>query len=217
MPEMPTMPTVPTMPTMNVQPVILQGAHVRLEPLRADHLDALCTVGLDETLWRWSRLVITSRQEMQKFIDTALDEQTAGVSLPFATTDRHSGKVVGSTRFLTIDCPNRNVEIGWTWIAPAWQRTAINTEAKYLMLRHAFEQWGCIRVALKTDELNERSQAAIARIGAKKEGRFRNHMITSTGRIRHSVYFSIIAEEWPAAKLRLEAMLARKRVTVPRA
>lgn len=194
---------------MEIQPVILEGASVRLEPLCADHLAGLCAVGLDENIWRWFLVEITTRQEMQEFIDTALDEQAAGVSLPFATIDRHSGNVVGSTRFLTIDCPNRNVEIGWTWIPPQWQRTAINTEAKFLMLRHAFEQWGCIRVALKTDELNERSRAAIARLGAKEEGHFRNHMIVSSGRIRNSVYFSIIDSEWPEAKRRLEAMLAR--------
>ncbi len=194
---------------MEILPITLEGARVRLEPLSMDHLDALCAVGLDENIWRWFRVAALDRPQMREFIEIALQDQAKGVTLPFATVEAASGRVIGSTRFAAIERADRNLEIGWTWIAPPWQRTAINTEAKYLMLRHAFEQWGCIRVALKTDELNERSRAAIARIGAKEEGRFRNHMIVSTGRIRNSVYFSMIAEEWPTAKQHLEAMLAR--------
>ena len=120
-----------------------------------------------------------------------------------------SGRAIGSTRFAAIDVENRRVEIGYTWIAPAWQRTPVNTEAKYLMFRHAFETLGCVRVELKTDSLNERSRNAIARVGATQEGIFRNHMVTHSGRLRHSVYFSIIDADWPAVKVTLEAKLAR--------
>ncbi len=129
--------------------------------------------------------------------------------MPFATIEKSSGMVVGSTRYGNIDMAHRRVEIGWTWIAPRWQRTAVNTEAKYLMIGHAFEKLGCMRVELKTDSLNERSRNAILRLGAKEEGTFRNHMITSSGRIRHSVYFSIIDSEWPAIKVCLEGKLSR--------
>jgi N-acetyltransferase len=193
--------------SMNIRPVILEGKHVRLEPLLADHLDALCAAGANENTWRYLWFPIDTPENMEKFVSSALEDQASGIALPFATIEKTGGRVIGSTRFLAIDRPHRRVEIGGTWIAPDWQRTAINTEAKYLMLRHAFETWGCIRVELKTDSLNERSRAAIARIGAKEEGVFRNHMITWSGRLRHSVYFSMIQEEWPAAKARLEAML----------
>jgi RimJ/RimL family protein N-acetyltransferase len=142
---------------------------------------------------------------MSAYIATALEEQARGVSLPFALIEKAGGKAIGSTRYGNIDRTHHRVEIGWTWIAPLWQRTAINTEAKYLLLKHAFEKLGCIRVELKTDSLNERSRAAILRIGAREEGTFRNHMITSTGRFRHTVYFSILDSEWPEVKSRLQA------------
>jgi RimJ/RimL family protein N-acetyltransferase len=127
--------------------------------------------------------------------------------LPFALIEKSSGRAIGSTRYGNIDRTHYRVEIGWTWVAPAWQRSAVNTEAKYLLLQHAFETLGCIRVELKTDSLNEKSRVAILRIGAREEGTFRNHMITSSGRIRHSVYFSILDSEWPAVKSRLRTML----------
>ena len=144
---------------------------------------------------------------MAAYIDAALAEQARGVSLPFTIVEKSSGKPVGCTRFANIDRVHRRVEIGWTWVAKTWQRTAVNTESKYLLLRHAFETLGCIRVELKTDSLNEKSRAAILRIGAREEGIFRNHMITASGRIRHTVYFSIVDSEWPAAKSRLEQRL----------
>jgi RimJ/RimL family protein N-acetyltransferase len=194
---------------MNIQPITLEGAHVRLEPLTMAHLDSMTDAGADESLSRYLPYPIHTPAQMRDFIATALDEQARGVSLPFATVDWGTARVVGSTRFLNIDRHHQRVEIGGTWIAPAFQRTSINTEAKYLMLRHAFEAWGCIRVELKTDSLNEQSRVAIARIGAREEGIFRNHMITWSGRIRHSVYFSITSEEWPAVKSRLEHLLAR--------
>ena len=192
---------------MIVQPVTLEGKCIRLEPLSLAHHAALCHVGLDQDVWRWITAPVRTPEEMRAYIETALAEQAAGTALPFATIERASGRAIGSTRYGNIDRSNRRVEIGWTWIARPWQRTAVNTEAKYLMLRHAFETLGCIRVELKTDSLNERSRKAILRIGAQEEGTFRNHMITASGRIRHTVYYSIIDSEWPAVKANLEEKL----------
>jgi RimJ/RimL family protein N-acetyltransferase len=192
---------------MEVVPVTLEGRHIRLEPLSHAHADGLAEVGLAEELWRWIPTPVRTKSEMVEYLDTALDEQRRGISLPFATIEKTSGRPIGSTRFANIDCTHHRVEIGWTWIAPDWQRTAVNTEAKFLMLRHAFETLKCIRVELKTDSLNEKSRAAIQRIGAKEEGIFRNHMITASGRLRHTVYFSIIDSEWPAAKTALQQKL----------
>ena len=188
-------------------PVSLEGRHVRLEPLAKAHLTELAQVGLEEELWRWIPTPVRTQEEMAAYIETALDEQERGVSLPFAIIDRATGRAIGSTRYGNIDRTHRRVEIGWTWVAREWRRTAMNSEAKYLLLKHAFETLACMRVELKTDSLNERSRAAILRIGAREEGIFRNHMITSSGRIRHTVYFSIIDSEWPAVKARLESIL----------
>ncbi len=193
---------------MIVMPVTLEGAHVRLEPLAKTHLEGLAAVGLDEELWRWIPTSVRTQEEMAGYIETALGEQERGVSLPFAIVEKATGRTIGSTRYGNIDRTHHRVEIGWTWVAREWQRTAINTEAKYLLLKHAFETLGCMRVELKTDSLNERSRAAILRLGAREEGIFRNHMITASGRIRHTVYFSIINSEWPAVKARLEAKLS---------
>jgi len=196
--------------TLNIQPVTLEGRYIRLEPLSIDHHAALSEVGLAEELWRWIPQPVRTPEDMRDYIATALRGQAEGNALPFATVERATGKVIGSTRYMNIDKANRRVEIGSTWLTPAWQRTTANTEAKFLMLRHAFETLGCLRVELKTDSLNEKSRNAILRIGAKEEGIFRNHMVTSTGRIRHSVYYSIIDSEWPGVKARLEEKLARK-------
>jgi N-acetyltransferase len=192
---------------MTAMPVTLEGRCVRLEPLAKAHLAGLAEVGLDEELWRWIPTQVRTAEEMAAYIETALEEQTRGVSLPFAIVEKATGRAIGSTRYGNIDRTHHRVEIGWTWVAREWQRTAVNTEAKYLLLRHAFETLGCIRVELKTDSLNEKSRAAIARIGAQHEGIFRNHMITASGRIRHSAYYSIIDSEWPAVKARLESKL----------
>jgi RimJ/RimL family protein N-acetyltransferase len=194
---------------MLVEPITLEGQHVRLEPLSAEHHAQLCEVGLDQELWRWTTVQLGTPEEMRAYMETALREQAAGTALPFATVERSSGRAIGSTRFGNVDAPNARVEIGWTWIGRPWQRTAVNTEAKYLMLRHAFENWRCNRVELKTDSLNARSRAAILRLGALEEGTLRNHMISHTGRLRHSVYFSIINSEWPTVKAGLEEKLAR--------
>jgi RimJ/RimL family protein N-acetyltransferase len=147
---------------------------------------------------------VHSPADMVAYVEAALAELEAGQSLPFATLDRQSGRVVGSTRFGSLDRRNLRVEIGWTWIARPWQRSPVNTEAKYLMLRYAFEELGCMRVELKTDALNERSRRAIARLGAVEEGVLRSHMVTAHGRVRDTVYYSIIAPEWPAVRARLE-------------
>ncbi len=189
---------------MLIEPVTLEGRSVRLEPLSFSHHASLSEVGLDEELWKLSPQPVRTPPEMLAYIDEALEGQARGTSLPFATIEKSSGRAIGSTRFSNIEMPHRRLEIGWTWIARAWQRTAVNTEAKYLMLRHAFETLDCMRVEFKTDSLNERSRNAILRLGAKEEGTFRNHMLTSTGRKRHSVFFSIIDSEWPDVKTRLE-------------
>lgn len=164
-------------------PVTLEGAHVRLEPLSIDHFSALCEVGLDPELWRWINTLIRTETDMRRYIEEALAGQRSGTVLPFATIDRKSGRAVGSTRFGNIDERNRRAEIGWTWIAPPWQRTAVNTEAKYLMLRHGFEERGCIRIEFKTDALNTQSRKALLRIGAREEGILRKHMVTESGRL----------------------------------
>jgi RimJ/RimL family protein N-acetyltransferase len=190
-----------------IAPVTLEGQHVRLEPLSVAHHADLTAVGLEQELWRWIPTQVRTPEEMSAYIETALTEQERGVSLPFAIVEKSGGRAIGSTRYGNIDRAHHRVEIGWTWVASAWQRTVVNTEAKYLLLRHAFETLGCMRVELKTDSLNERSRAAILRIGAREEGTFRNHMITSTGRIRHTVYFSIIDSEWPDVKARLQSKL----------
>ncbi len=192
---------------MNLTPPILEGSHVRLEPLSESHHEGLCAVGLDPALWELIPVRILDRDQMLRMIRAQLAEQEKGLSIPFATVERASGTVVGATRFMNIDATNKRVEIGSTWIAKPWQRTAINTEAKYLMMRHAFETLGCNRVEWKTDSLNTQSRNAILRLGATQEGIFRQHMVTWSGRLRDTVYFSMIAPEWPAAKGRLEERL----------
>ncbi len=191
---------------MNSAPA-LAGRHVRLEPLSLEHLDGLCAAGLETSLWQWIPTPVRNREEMRQFVETALDERERGVSQPLATLLRDTGQVVGSTRFANMDLNNRRVEIGWTWIGVPWQRTAVNTEAKYLMLCHAFETLGCQRVELKTDALNSRSRQAILRLGAKEEGILRKHMVAYSGRVRDTVYFSILDDEWPSVKARLQAKL----------
>ncbi len=193
---------------MQIDPVVLEGRHVRLEPLTREHHEALCQVGLEEELWRWIPVPVQTPAQMAEYIDTALKDQASGMALPFAQIEKSTGRVIGSTRYANIERAHHRVEIGWTWIGRPWQRTAINTESKYLLLRHAFETLGCMRVELKTDSLNAKSRAAILRIGAREEGTFRNHMITSQGRIRHTVYFSIVDTEWPEVRSRLELKLS---------
>jgi len=190
-------------------PMTLEGSVVRLEPIRRGHAQLFWDVAKNdvEDIFRWIPYSMKTREDFEKLVDKAFVEQDRGESVVFATVERGSGKTIGSTRFMNIDRANKRVEIGSTWIAPAWQQTAVNTEAKYLMLRHAFEVWGCIRVELKTDALNKKSRNAILRIGAKEEGTLRRHLVTSTGRVRDTVYFSILDSEWPEVKARLESKL----------
>ena len=180
---------------------------MRLEPLEIKHLDALCEAGSQEEIWRWTTNNIRGKVDMRNYIETALNEFDRKISLPFVTVEKSSNNIIGSTRFGNIDVKNRRAEIGWTWINPKWQRTCINTEAKLLMLTHAFETWKCIRVELKTDVLNEKSRKAILRIGAKEEGILRQHLITDAGRFRDTVYFSIIDSEWRSIKADLNDKL----------
>jgi RimJ/RimL family protein N-acetyltransferase len=195
-------------PAGPAQPVTLEGSHVRLEPLGEAHTDDLARVAFDPEIWRWTTNSISTRDELREFIELALRDARAGSALPFATIDRARGRAVGSTRFGYIALEHRRLEVGWTWLGRDYQRTVINTEAKYLMLRHAFEVLGVNRVELKTDVLNDRSRAAILRLGAKEEGILRKHIITDSGRVRDSVIHSILDDEWPAVRARLEARLA---------
>jgi RimJ/RimL family protein N-acetyltransferase len=195
-----------------VVPLTLEGSLVRLEPLRREHADLFWEVAKNdlEEVFRWIPYSMKTREDFQRLIAKAFDEQERGESVVFATVEQSSGRVIGSTRFMNIDRVNRRVEIGSTWIAPPWQRTGVNTEAKYLMLRHAFEVWKCMRVELKTDALNQKSRSAILRIGAREEGTLRRHLVTWTGRVRDTVYFSILDNEWPDVKARLEGMRTRR-------
>lgn len=194
---------------MSADHLALIGATVRLEPMRAEHLDAICAVGLDPSIWQWMPVQVRDRDGMRAFIADALAEAQQGTSVPFVTMLKETGAVVGSTRFLNIVRPHRRVEIGGTWIAPAFQRTRVNSEAKYLMLCHAFDVWQCQRVEFKTNALNAASRTAILRLGAVEEGTLRKHMLNADGSTRHSTYFSIIDDEWPAVKARLESWLER--------
>jgi RimJ/RimL family protein N-acetyltransferase len=188
---------------MHVPPVTLRGAAVRLEPLTIDHVPALSSVGLEPELWRWIPTQVTNPGEMRAYVARALEERDRGVSQPFAIVDQATDQVIGSTRYCSIEPVHHRLEIGWTWITPTFQRTAANTEAKLLLLSHAFETLHANRVELKTDVLNLQSRNAILRLGAVQEGIFRRHVITASGRVRDSVYFSIIDTEWPAIKARL--------------
>jgi len=190
-------------------PATLEGHVVRLEPLSMDHLDAFCEAGLYPELWTHNAWPVRDRDAMKAYIEKALRGVEQGHMLPFATTLTATGEVVGSTRFGAIDLINKRMEIGWTWITPAWQRTAVNTEAKLLMLRYAFDTVGCNRVEWKTDALNERSRNAILRLGAHYEGCLRAHMVREDGSLRDTVYYSVLRDEWPAVRERLEARLDR--------
>jgi RimJ/RimL family protein N-acetyltransferase len=193
-----------------LEPVVLEGSFVRLEPMSMDHHARLSDVGLDPEIWRYTIVMIRTPEEMRDYMKSAIELQRGGTSLPFVTIERSSGRVVGSTRFGNYDPANRRIEIGWTWLARPWQRTALNTEAKYLMLTHAFEKLHSVRVELKTDVLNEPSRKSMLRIGAKEEGVLRKHTLMWTGRYRDSIYYSVLDEEWPAVKVQLEKMLVRR-------
>ena len=199
-------------PAFTPAPVTLTGEWVRLEPLSLErHLDPLASIALDPDLWRWTLNVVQTKDDLRRYLEEALREQAEGRSLPFATIDLASGRAAGCTRFGNIETRHRRVEIGWTWVGREYQRTRVNTEAKLLMLQHAFETWGCHRVELKTNVLNERSRNAMLRIGAKEEGILRKHALNDRGVPRDTVYYSVIDSEWPVVKTRLHAMLGESR------
>ena len=192
---------------MQIEKTTLSGKGVRLEPLAEQHLPGLAEAVRDGELWLLPVTMVPRPEALPKFLADAEAQFHAGRELTFATIDQASGRVVGSTRFRTIEAAHRRVEIGSTFIAQSWQRSHVNTEAKYLMLRHAFEHWQCNRVEFLTDFLNIKSRAAIARLGAREEGILRCHMVMPDGRIRDSVIFSLVAPEWPQAKARLASWL----------
>ena len=192
-----------------VEPVVLEGTRVRLEPLRADHLADLELVAFDLPVWQWTIMGPQDEAGLRRWVETALANQDVGTERPFATIDLASGRAIGSSRYMTIVPEHKRLEIGWTWVGTAFQRTGANREAKLLQLTHAFETLGANRVEFKTHARNERSRNALAGIGATFEGVFRNHTIMPDGSLRHSAYFSVIAEEWPAVKAALVARLAR--------
>ena len=195
---------------MNIQPVTLTGQFVRLEPLSEAHVPGLAAIGMDDEIWKYMLYgPIRSEADIRNWVRDMLDRAAQGTDLPFAVIDQATGCVAGATRYLEIRPAHRGLEIGGTWYGAAYRRTRVNTESKYLLLEHAFERLGCIRVQLKTDSRNERSRRAIERIGAVPEGVLRNHMILPDGLVRHSVYYSILDTEWPGVKARLKEMLAR--------
>jgi RimJ/RimL family protein N-acetyltransferase len=192
-----------------LEPVILTGRLIQLEPLRLDHVPRLAEVALDPAIWQWTIARPASETDVRAWAETAIANWEAGTESPFATIDVASGRPIGSSRYMNIALEHRRLEIGWTWVAPAWQRTGANREAKLLMLGHAFETLGCRRVEFKTDSLNERSRTALLGIGATFEGIFRNHMVMPDGRMRHSAYYRVIDDEWPEVRTALERSLAR--------
>lgn len=195
---------------MEVNPVVLTGKHVRLEPMTETHVPALAEIGVGQPFWDFMLYGnITTVDDMRNWVWDILAREKKGTDLPFVAIHLASGRVAGATRYLNIEPQHRGLEIGGTWYGPEFQRTVVNTECKYLLLGHAFETLNCIRVQLKTDLRNERSQKAIERIGAVKEGVLRNHMILPDGRFRHSVFYSILDTEWHDVKKRLEAMMER--------
>ncbi len=197
-------------PNFDPQPVQLNGRHVRLEPLARRHAEGLFAASRDPDIWTYLTIAQFAQvRDVEKWIDDALLGQQAGNEVAFATVRSSDGRVVGTTRFLDIRRAHRALEIGWTWIDPEFHRTAVNTEAKYLMLRHAFDEHGAVRVQLKTDERNARSRAAIARLGCTFEGILRNYQTYSHGFVRNTAMFSLTTAEWPAVKARLEERLLK--------
>jgi RimJ/RimL family protein N-acetyltransferase len=193
-----------------VQPVTLTGKYVRLVPMTVDHTAALAEIGVGQNFWDFMLYGnMNTEEDMRSWVLDILSRAEKGTDLPFVAIHLESGRPAGATRYLNIMPNDRGLEIGGTWYGPEFQRTAVNTECKYLLLRHAFETLGCIRVQLKTDLRNERSQKAIERIGAVREGVLRNHMILPDGRYRNSVFYSILDMEWPQVRERLDGMLGR--------
>lgn len=193
---------------MHVTPVTLEGDWVRLEPLGEQHVEDLAVAADEDGIWTWMPIRLRSAGDVRAWMAAAHADQASGTALPFAIIERATAKAVGSTRFMDIQPANRGLEIGWTWLAKPVRRTPVNTECKYLLMRHAFEDQGAIRVQLKTNARNERSRTAILRIGAQFEGILRQHIILPNGDYRDSAYYSVIDSEWPAVMARLERILA---------
>jgi RimJ/RimL family protein N-acetyltransferase len=204
-------PRLDAAPVPWVQPVTLEGELVRLEPLSLDHLEGLAAVGLDPATWRFMPIHPASIDDLRRWLEAAVRNQAAGLELPFATVDRRTGRPIGSTRFMAIGPEHRRLEIGWTWLTPRYQGSGANKDAKRVMLQHAFETLGANRVELKTDADNARSRAALLGIGATFEGIARNHMVVP-GRIRHSAWYSVTIEDWPAVDVRLRLAVGGRRL-----
>ena len=195
---------------LKIEPVVLQRNLVRLEPLSMVHAGELYEASRDPGLWTYKPVKQPrSLKETEQLIASVLQSQQAGACLPFAIISLEHNRAIGETRYHNFALQDHGVEIGWTWLTPSVQRTGVNTECKYLLLRNAFEAMGAIRVQLRTHHLNTNSQRAIERLGAIKEGVLRNHMLMPDGSYRHTVYYSIIESEWPAIKARLEKMMQR--------
>ncbi len=195
---------------MEIKPVILTGRFVRLEPLSEEHVSGLAAIGMEDSIWQYMPYgYMRSEDDIRRWVRLMLEHAAQGTDLPFAAIDLASGCVAGATRYMEIRREHRGLEIGGTWYGAQFRRTPVNTECKYLLLEHAFEQLKCIRVQLKTDSRNERSQRAIERLGAVREGTLRNHLILPDGHVRHSIYYSITDSEWPNVKTRLQQLLAR--------
>jgi RimJ/RimL family protein N-acetyltransferase len=192
---------------MNTTSITLNGHHVRLEPLTMAHEEALIAAAADGELWNSTVTVVPTRENMAEYIEAALEGQARQQELPFVIIRNPTATIVGTSRFYYMKPQDRQVSIGYTWLSASAQRTPVNTEAKLLLLAHAFERWQCVRVELITDVLNQQSRAAILRLGAKEEGILRHHLIMPNGRIRDSVVFSIINDEWPDVKARLTGRL----------
>ena len=202
------------MTTNNSRPLAsttLNGSIVRLEPLTEQHIDDLARIGTDPELWVYTMTRITGRADAEAYVAAAMSSAAQGTALPFVTVLQSENRVIGSTRFANYDPDSRRIEIGWTWIAPALQRSGANVEAKLLMLAHAFEQLGCNRVEFKTDVLNQKSRNALIGIGANEEGVLREHTLIWDGRKRDTIYYSILAAEWPDVRIRLQQRLATPR------
>jgi len=206
MSEMPRVESV-----VDTTPVVLEGQQVRLEPFTREHLPELAEVAFEPSIWHWTRSRITTDAEFEEWVEEALTLVAAGTAVVWATRSKLDGKIAGSTRLFDISRKHRAMELGGTWLHPNYHRTGMNVEAKYLQLTHAFERMNARRVSFKTHHENLASQRAIAALGAKLEGTFRNHIIMPDGSTRHSVWYSIIEEEWPEAKALLEARMQRFR------
>src|SRR5271155_2200554 len=186
---------------------VLEGARVRLEPLTKQHLEGLASVAFDDRIWRYTLDRLKTREDLQQWMEKALAQQASGIAMPWVTVLKAGNRVIGSTRFMDIDRVHKITELGWTWLAPEFQGLGLNSEAKLLQLAYAFDELKFNRVGLKTHHENLRSQAAMRKMGAVEEGTFRNHFVMPDGSLRHSVWFSIIREEWPGVRSRLEAQI----------